>query len=568
MEVLTQKNVHFKFPPLDPAQRFVRLLRIQPDGLEGVLNCTLRTANLSDKPVFTALSYTWDLDQSVETRLITINHRPFHIFANLYRFLCQSKTRSCDHDLWADAISINQADIQEKNRQVALMGQIFAAAENVFAWLGPEADDSSDLIDHLNVLASLFGPKSWERSEAEPEHQNTPIPYYSPSNNAWEYRLSRMPNKSKSPVPLEFWRRYLVLLKRPYFGRIWIVQELLLARNEVTFFCGDRVCFWTTLCIPAESVKEARREDDLRDLESTGFQKFRAVKDEKRGQNLQELVEAFGDLGCTDVWDRVFALLGLLRGPNRRVDIQPDYSITPLELFCRMVAAFPLAHGLVSRSATYLDLLRLEPNAERSDIEHLMGRTAGDATKSYWGLKIPFEFCCRWTAESSLLLMGQYPGPPMFGFLFIAPHLSWGDYRAYIFLRYPDQTNDTYHTYDESIEYLDSLGLGLESFESTYHGSVMKRLRSHSARFLSENQARVILGHSLQHEGTSVMALASELGPHLYRDKDCGFACNFGVNLFLDVLACFKDLPTCPKDVEFDGPALHTDAIERRLPGC
>lgn len=61
MEVLIQKNAVFTFPPLDLAQRVVRLLRIQPDGPENVLNCTLLTVNLDDNPVFTALSYTWDL---------------------------------------------------------------------------------------------------------------------------------------------------------------------------------------------------------------------------------------------------------------------------------------------------------------------------------------------------------------------------------------------------------------------------------------------------------------------------------------------------------------------------
>jgi hypothetical protein len=38
--------------------------------------------------------------------------------------------------LWADAICINQSDINERNTQVKLMGEIYRTATRVHVWLG------------------------------------------------------------------------------------------------------------------------------------------------------------------------------------------------------------------------------------------------------------------------------------------------------------------------------------------------------------------------------------------------------------------------------------------------
>jgi len=42
------------------------------------------------------------------------------------------------HFIWVDAISINQSDLQERNDQVRLMGEIYSRVAIVLAYLGPE----------------------------------------------------------------------------------------------------------------------------------------------------------------------------------------------------------------------------------------------------------------------------------------------------------------------------------------------------------------------------------------------------------------------------------------------
>lgn len=46
----------------------------------------------------------------------------------------------CVRAVWADAISINQDDIEERGHQVSLMRRIYRRAKKVFIWLGEDAN--------------------------------------------------------------------------------------------------------------------------------------------------------------------------------------------------------------------------------------------------------------------------------------------------------------------------------------------------------------------------------------------------------------------------------------------
>jgi hypothetical protein len=50
------------------------------------------------------------------------------------------KHESVDY-IWIDAVCINQVDLQERNSQVSMMGEIYAGAFAVRVWLDPETDD-------------------------------------------------------------------------------------------------------------------------------------------------------------------------------------------------------------------------------------------------------------------------------------------------------------------------------------------------------------------------------------------------------------------------------------------
>jgi len=98
--------------------------------------------------------------------------------------------------LWIDPLCINQEDMQERGHQVRSMGRVYASAEGVLVWLGPDA---------LNVAEGIFTQliafgKAFE--------------YDTMDGVAFTGRI----------------RQYLTqILGMSWFSRVWVVQELTLS---------------------------------------------------------------------------------------------------------------------------------------------------------------------------------------------------------------------------------------------------------------------------------------------------------------------------------------------------
>lgn len=77
--------------------------------------------------------------------------------ADVLRQLARLQTSQC---YWLDALRINQADVDERNSQVAMMGSIFHQAEHVLACPGQSGSEGEF------VLETILG-QSGERSVDE-----------------------------------------------------------------------------------------------------------------------------------------------------------------------------------------------------------------------------------------------------------------------------------------------------------------------------------------------------------------------------------------------------------------
>lgn len=106
---------------------------LQSQHLSWNIQCELVNTKLDDCPDYEALSYTWG-GSSAEHQ-IEINGRKIKAQSNLAHALATLRGRDT-RVLWVDALCINQIDIPERNRQVALMGEIYRRARRVLTWLG------------------------------------------------------------------------------------------------------------------------------------------------------------------------------------------------------------------------------------------------------------------------------------------------------------------------------------------------------------------------------------------------------------------------------------------------
>jgi hypothetical protein len=129
---LSIDNRVFKYKPLNLSTSSIRLLRIHP-GLH--IRCTLHHATVDEN--YTCLSYVWGPPDA--GHVILLDGRIHRVRRNLLDFLKMARTRHADKLLWIDALCIDQENIIERNHQVQQMGEIFARARNVLAWLGSDA---------------------------------------------------------------------------------------------------------------------------------------------------------------------------------------------------------------------------------------------------------------------------------------------------------------------------------------------------------------------------------------------------------------------------------------------
>jgi hypothetical protein len=186
----------------------------------------METVSLRQSPEFKALSYTWG--NPTRTSLLIIDDKIGHITQSIETALLHLRDENNTITLWIDQLCINQVDNVEKSEQVQLMKDIYQGATLIIAWLGSARDGSDYLLDFLSdagkeACASKFLEEDLLFEERDLEYKD--------SYNRLAKKLGREPT-----FPMESLRSFV---NRPYWYRVWVVQELSLAR-DVVFACGER----------------------------------------------------------------------------------------------------------------------------------------------------------------------------------------------------------------------------------------------------------------------------------------------------------------------------------------
>lgn len=119
---------------------------------------------LKHPPPYKALSYVWG--SPVGDVPICCGVQELLITENCVAALRKIRHRMKSRMLWVDAICINQQSLDERNHQVALMGDIYSKASEVIIWLGEEilfSNFNMSLLIRCDWLISSKLPK-WLRN--------------------------------------------------------------------------------------------------------------------------------------------------------------------------------------------------------------------------------------------------------------------------------------------------------------------------------------------------------------------------------------------------------------------
>ena len=160
--------VSFSYDSLPSADSWIRILRILPDSTSDLIRCSMTSVELNPATEDTCLSYTWGAPAL--SKAITVNSQRLPVRENLHAFLreCTIRKQCINTSLWIDAVCINQDDIAEKNKQVAMMGEIYSHAKQVIIWLGSGDTLVEAAIDHVKRYMDEV-PYDPEAADAELE---------------------------------------------------------------------------------------------------------------------------------------------------------------------------------------------------------------------------------------------------------------------------------------------------------------------------------------------------------------------------------------------------------------
>ena len=202
---------------------------------------TLACFTGDDRPRYTALSYTWG-DITVK-RVIEVNKSTLYITTNLSDCLVALlRSGKAKRWFWADQISLDQTNILERNHQVAQMGDIFSQAELVIAWLGQKRKSMS-LADALALPSPLSAPEISTSSYRKTSRFLRELSKFR-AGISWSV-IDGIREVSTDCVV----GQVLDMAHRDYWTRLWIIQELRLAK-KIQLWCGTR-------CMSANSFTEA-----------------------------------------------------------------------------------------------------------------------------------------------------------------------------------------------------------------------------------------------------------------------------------------------------------------------
>ena len=182
---------------------------------------------------YVALSYCWG--DSRVTREIIVNGCSVNVTVNLEAALRQLRNSHFikqGFKLWVDAICIDQSNLEERGQQVGRMRDIYSLAWHVVIWLGVDANDSSlamTAVKHLSARMAMGNPLNG---------------LYRKSRSIDARPLFVIWSTYKSSMREAVYRALYHLLTRPYWRRLWILQEVALGGRASPVLCGSQCVLW------------------------------------------------------------------------------------------------------------------------------------------------------------------------------------------------------------------------------------------------------------------------------------------------------------------------------------
>lgn len=333
-----QGNPHIYTAPLVSFDRYtyhplntpthIRIFVLESGLNQQMISCSLEEVDINDQPAYEALSYCWG--DSADEFKIPCAGQTLTVRKNLYDALQTLRHVEMARRLWVDAICINQRNSAERAQQVQLMGLIYEQCRLCIVWLGPHTSQDAlafRFLSNVEILRNKY------------HGRKTPKNSMSPGNHPFR-RYSITPGQ---------WSAISLLFERPWFQRIWTLQESVLPSN-IMIACGNfqydgRKCLDAVI-----SIRDNEAELLLRSTEGGYLQSLkiaaarRDYHEHGRRQSLLSVLRDARERVASDPRDKIYGVLGLCRHEDQTA-IVPSYR-KPIHEVYESVARYILASDL------------------------------------------------------------------------------------------------------------------------------------------------------------------------------------------------------------------------------
>jgi hypothetical protein len=310
----------YRYRPLSPGS--IRLLSLTPPQ-------TLEAFDLHDAPPYFALSYAWGVQ--TPRAQIEVGGHILPISTSLAAAIKELQKTGEFRWVWVDKICINQDDTLERSKQVQMMHLIYSSALRTLIWLGHDSGECSEawqLVDHIYDVFRRENPRAEFIADI-------PFRLYS----AQHHTSSGLPS-----LDHKLWGDLRRLLKLPWFTRVWIIQEVVLSRDDPTILHGQQRYQWNRLAWAASWL---RRNGYLRlpQIPNT-MQNVDTISNIQRSSGCWRLdallVTTSTKCHASDQRDKLYGLLGLAAEmqamPNPA--LLPDYNLTVDKIYTNAALYF------------------------------------------------------------------------------------------------------------------------------------------------------------------------------------------------------------------------------------
>lgn len=378
MDVLVEASDFYRGAPLADPSTQIRLLHSIARIGDPDLTYEFIVCSLSDAPTYDAISYTWG--ENINSRFVRVNGVPVTITANCHEALRQARLFG-SHFTWIDSVCINQQHPQEKSAQVAIMWDIYHSASRVLVCIGVP-DEASE-----GVCAALFDIKySMGLAHHNPYNLSSPVekenesalilgPADDPEDEIESISTDQNVQHQERSWALSKGAKYCKtlcehfnqLVKRPYFSRLWIAQELHAGDSRVSIMFRTILAEWSLLndldsALYWASEETAWLDEAIMPSGEVGALNQLMMIGRKRNQQSQVFghLELSSRLHCQDARDQIFGTLHFIDWAQLGVPpLSPDYTKSACEVAVSLGLMKEVLHISFGRFVQILEALRI-----------------------------------------------------------------------------------------------------------------------------------------------------------------------------------------------------------------